>query len=621
MKRLALILDLDGRPVDRSDLELMLGAVADGECRAADVWIDGPIGLGAVGLESAGADPSGGPAITADPAGRRIVLDGRIDNAAELRRALEGQVVARGSGSDEELILKAYERWGAECPAKLLGDFAFVLWDPLRMRLLGARDVLGLKPLAYCHVGRTFYAASEIRQLLAIPAVPRTPNEGMVGEYLAESITDNEETLYVAIQRLPPAHILTVRSSGAAVVRYWDSDINARASSGSEAEHAEQVLELLTAAVRCRVRDRALVGAQLSGGVDSTAVVGLARHLMSSPDCPRFRLECFATTYEGHPEADERVAIEAAAGAFGLRPHLLPAGRPGRRDFAAWSARDLDLPPYPGDLSSDPMMAAARGRGCSVLLTGNGGDEWFWGFEGAWARRVGRFHAASTLGERLGAGRQLVAAVMASVLPTGLARRLRAVRRRRTPLPWIPRDFRRRVALDDRLALGWNVRTPRSPREITAMALDHGALVHGREVAERYAAAFGIEERHPFHDRRIIEFALALPPDRLLRDGTHKLVLREALAGRVPDSSRLRQDKAEFSHLVAEALLTPSISGALRSLAIADRGWVSAEHVHAMLLETKRLYEVGSSDYRRHLWPLWMVFGVETWYREAFPSS
>ncbi len=622
MKRLALILDLDGRPVERSGLELMLGAAADGERRASDVWVDGPIGLGVVRTGAAEAGRFGVAAVATDPAGRRIVLDGRIDNADELRRTLAHRDVVPASGSGEELILSAYERWGAGSPAEILGDFAFVLWDPARMRLLAARDVLGLKPLVYCHVGRTLYVASEIRQLLAIPEVPRTPNEGMVGEYLAESITDTGETLYAAIRRLPPAHILTVRSGEAAVVRYWDADLAARASSGSEAEHAEHLLELLTAAVRCRVRERTIVGAQLSGGVDSTAVVGLARHLRRSPTGPQFQLECFATTYEGHPEADERDAIEAAAAFFGLRPHLLPAGRPGRRDFAAWSARDLDLPPYPGDLSSDPMMAAARARGCSVLLTGNGGDEWFWGFEGTWARLAGRLRAASTASARLGVGRQLVAAVTASVLPTGLVRRLRAVRRSRIPLSWIPRDFRRRIALDDRLALCWNGRrNPRSPRETTAMALDHGALVHGREVAERYAAGFGIEERHPFHDRRVFEFALALPPEHLLRDGTHKLVLREALTGLVPDRSRLRQDKAEFSHLVAEALLTPSISGALRSLAIADRGWVSAEHVHAMLLETRRLYEAGSPDYRRLIWPLWMVFGVETWYREAFPSS
>lgn len=202
-------------------------------------------------------------------------------------------------------------------------------------------------------------------------------------------------------------------------------------------------------------------------------------------------------------------------------------------------------------------------------------------------------------------------------MPAGWLRSARRVRPR--SWPWIPAAFRRRTDLADRVTPATRSDLdPGSPRASVAAKLDDGSLVHGREMAERYAASRGIEERHPLHDRRVVEFAASLPADQLYREGIHRFILRRASSGLIPDEVRTRTSKAEFSHVVVEALLRPEVSRRLRSLAIAELGWVRADRVASMLDEVETLSHRGAAQYTGHEWSLWMVYGIDTWYRQVW---
>jgi asparagine synthase (glutamine-hydrolysing) len=359
------------------------------------------------------------------------------------------------------------------------------------------------------------------------------------------------------------------------------------------------------------------IAAQLSGGLDSTLVAGLLHRELGSSGRPEADLRLCAMVYPDHPEADEREWIERASSFLGRRAELCLPRSPGAADFAEWARTWRDFPPYPGDLECDRMMQLASDSGARVMFTGNGGDDWFWGVEGVGWATVRRLAAASGPTALRRAARAMVGALVRATMPRGV---LRSVRRLRRPSwRWIPDTFSRRTDLADRVTV--RPRTdldPRVPGSAIAAKLDDGFLIHGREIAERYAAAWQFEERHPLYDRRVIEFAASLPGDQLYRDGRHRFVLRGAAHGLVPEEIRIRSSKAEFSHIVTEALLQPDVVRALGSLAIADAGWVRGDQVATMLAEVETLYQNGATGYTRWAWPLWMVFGIETWYRAVF---
>jgi len=148
--------------------------------------------------------------------------------------------------------------------------------------------------------------------------------------------------------------------------------------------------------------------------------------------------------------------------------------------------------------------------------------------------------------------------------------------------------------------------------------LTSGWQSHFLEMEERSASWFGIEERHPLNDRRIVEFALALPEEQRWRRDQPKYLLRRALAGLLPEVVRIRRTKADFSHAFAEALKTLGGESLFNSLAIASMGWVDGAWVRRMYQQMAQLYALGDGGYTRHVWPLWMIFGIELWFKTLF---
>jgi asparagine synthetase B (glutamine-hydrolysing) len=145
----------------------------------------------------------------------------------------------------------------------------------------------------------------------------------------------------------------------------------------------------------------------------------------------------------------------------------------------------------------------------------------------------------------------------------------------------------------------------------------HGGGIHGIELDERAALSFGLESRHPFNDRRLIEFALALPEEQRWRDGS-KFILRQALKGILPRSVCERTDKADFSCIFARTLLTESTAAIFRSLAVASMGWVDGGRIWNDYESMASLYSKGNENYRFHVSPLWMILGIELWWRTMF---
>jgi len=603
----------DGRPVERRAVERMLALIAHRGPDGCGVWSADRVALGQCLLHTTPESPRHAqPATTPD--GRVIlVFDGRVDNRSELQRHLS----ALSSATDSELVLLAYERWGRDAPAHLIGDFAFALWDGRARRVFCARDPAGLRPFFYFLDGTRFVFGSESQQLVRSGGVTAQPNEGMVAEYLACAITHPTETLLRGILRLSPGFTLTVTADRVSCQRYWTPAPAGDDLGRDDDECAEAFRAVFTESVRARMRTDGAVALALSGGIDSSAIGVTARHISGAP------LETFTLAFPGLP-CDECAYASMTAAHIGA-PWTPIDARPGDPvAYRSQAARYVDLPDYPNGAMLDPLRAAVRDRSARVLLTGNGGDQWFTSTFAAYAdlaaafRLVPLMRAARRDRRGFGADYPPFAALRFGLWPLlpprardVLSRGLRAaVARPKTP-PWIAPAFARRVALEDRLRV-----TPppfglaSRAREALCLEATCAWEVHFSEMDDRATSVSGLDARAPFLDRRVIEFAIGLSEEQRRRGARARWIVRRALESWLPPQVAARTEKADFSHVFVDAL-ADTAHGA--DACVAEAGWIVPRHVAALERRMRQRWSAEDRRYSADAWHLWMIRAVDMW--------
>ncbi len=344
------------------------------------------VGLGHRRLAILDLSPRGAQPMAACASPQWIVFNGEIYNHLELRAELEGLGYEFTSRTDTEVLLQAYRHWGEGCLARLDGMFAFAIWDGALGRLFCARDRMGIKPFYYATPGGALVFASEIKALLAFPGVDATPDDEAAVAFLAHNNCDyGERTLLRAVKALPPAHLLTVDVNTRQVTTraYWQ--LVPEAPNGTGDQERLTGLRTLLEQTTCRhLISDVPVGSCLSGGLDSSTIVGLIGKIRrEQPDAARAvgdTFHTFTACYEDRA-FDEREYALAAAGAVGATPHLV---FPSPQDFwesferIAWH-QDMPF----GEMTYYAqwrVMRAAREAGIKVLLDGQGGDEVFGGY-------------------------------------------------------------------------------------------------------------------------------------------------------------------------------------------------------------------------------------------------
>jgi asparagine synthase (glutamine-hydrolysing) len=504
-----------------------------------------------------------------DSRGLVLTADARIDNREELIVALGFGGRPREEVTDSELILGAYKKWGERCPERLFGDFAFAVWDRGRRNLFCARDHRGVKPFYYYRSAGTLVFASEIKALLRVPGVPRRLNEVRVADYLVPILEDKAITFYQDILRLPPAHSMTVTHERVSIRSYWSLDPSREVRFRSNEEYAEAFRELFTEAVRCRLRSAFPVGSLLSGGLDSSSIVCVARELLAKKGDQQ--LHTFSAVFPDVPQSDESVFMDTVLAQGGLEPHrvradlLSPLYELDRvmwhEDEATWS---------PNLYMHWGLYRSACQQGVHILLDGDGGDQTTsHGIEylpelarlGRWKTLATEIHGFST---RYGYSPWYVLwrYTLRPLAPEFAQRVWRAARRLKQP-PWcgpytiIAPDFARHLGLEERArALNeGRSRSVRNPRENHWSMLTSGVYSYQREVFDKAAAAFSIEPRYPFDDVRLAEFCLALPPEQKLNGGWTRVVMRRGLTNSLPEKIRWRGTKGDLSHSFDRNLL------------------------------------------------------------------
>ncbi len=628
MSGIAAVFNLDGRPVDHPQLERLIDAMAHRGRDGLGRFFDGQAALGHAMLRVTPESVAETQPLRDDPSGICLTFNGRVDNRRELRTLIETAGESLRTDTDAELVLRAYRCFGDESAAKIIGDFAFVVWDPGRRRLYCARDHSGMIPFYYHCDGKTFLAASELQQILRDPGVKQEPNEGIIGEYLCGKLFTRDETLFRSVMRLPASHQMVVTESGPRISRYYDLNPSRAIRYRTDDQYAAHFLEVFREAVRCRMRTRTGIAAELSGGLDSSSIVSVAQSMRQSGEIEVPEFETFSLVYD-EPTADERPYVASVVEKWGLKSNFV---RPHEMDMKSCMenvARFREWAESPSGAVYYSLRERVVEKGYQVIVTGMGGDQWLTGSDYYYAELLSefrfvelarllrtdwRFGMPGTPGHsRL---KNLGWWGLRPLLPDKVRIALSdLVPRERFP-PFIPADFARRIDLRGRLRA-----TPASPPgcSYSQRSIYHefndGWMVSVMELKDRDNAPIGIEQRHPFYDVRLVEFCLAIPEEQRLHNNQIKYVMRNAMKGLLPEDIRTRLTKGEFSAMTVR--LFDRVGGArfFDHLAIAERGWV--DETIASRVARERLTDYAGSN----LWPLINAFAIEVWYNVIFRNG
>jgi asparagine synthase (glutamine-hydrolysing) len=617
--------NLDGRPANREMMSRMSEAIAHRGADGENIWAAGPVALGHRLHRTTPESLREAQPLQDETGQICLVLDGRVDNRAELQRDLQSRGRRLRGDTDAELILRAYECWDLDFPDRVIGDFALAIWDGRKRRIVCARDFLGARPFLYSFDGGTFRFASEIQALFEDPEVSTALNEGMVGEYLASRIVHTEETLYAKVLRLPPAHLLIVEPGGIRKQRYWSPDPKRTIRYRTDDDYGAHFRELFAEAVKCRLRSTTPVASDLSGGLDSSSVACMAQSLIRDGGVRTQGLEAYSLVFPGLP-CDESPYMREVASKSGVTWIQVqsPIEDPDRGSYLRQAKRYRDFPDYPNAMRRNGIYDLARRHGIRVYLSGNGGDHWFTGNLVHYADLFSDLKVLEALRQArldarvpgvLAPQFPLIRYGLLPLLPPFMVRAGRNLLGRKDTPGWIDPAFARRINLGDRLR--WQA--PESQKfsnraqEALFRFATWGFQLFADELAERTAASFGIELRHPLNDRRLAEFGLALPEDLRWRRDQTKFVLRKGMQGLLPEKVRQRLDKGEYSSVFVQALLAQGGEKEFNFLDIHSRGWLSTKNICTMFADILRLYREHSQAYVSHVWPVWNTIGLNFW--------
>lgn len=610
------------RRVAKEELLRMAGTLAHRGPDGEGAWVHGNVGLAHRRLAIIDLRPEAGQPMSNEDGSIRITFNGEIYNFHELRKDLEARGHTFRTNSDTEAIVHAYEEYGRDCLQKLRGMFAFAIWDTRVQTLFLARDRVGKKPLFY-YVGQDrFLFGSEIKALLADGSIEREVDPAAVDHFLALQYIPAPLSIFRGVRKLPAGHWLEVRDGRVTRERYW----KLRYSPKSRISEKDAIAELqwqIAEAVRIRLVSDVPLGAFLSGGIDSGAVVSYMARETTLP------VRTFTVGFE-EKSYDERHFARLVAERYGTQ-HTELVVKPSVVDILPRLVWHYDEPF--GDSSAVPSYAIAQltRQHVTVVLNGDGGDENFAGYDRYVVNR--RAHRGDAIS--LGARRSL-AAVLRS-FPERWRRRqpllkLCTVADAMAQVPerryarWVghfapeerldlyAEDFRTKVNGSDPEALFTNAFGQSDADDWTDATLDADVTLYLADdllvKMDRATMAHSLEARSPLLDHVLMEYVATLPAAMKLSGARKKRILKAALRGLVPDVI-LDRPKMGFSAPVGNWFrneLRDMAHDLLLSTRASQRGYFEPKVVAKLLAE----HCAGQEDHAEDLWDL-LVF--EQWHR------
>ena len=613
---------LDGQPARREAIEDMIATLDHRGPDAHGVELCGSVGLGHTRLSiidlAGGVQPM---AFKDNDADLVITFNGEIFNYIELRKELIGRGRRFATTSDTEVVLQAYAEWGEDCVKHLNGQWAFAIHDARRRKLFLSRDRLGIRPLFYTTSGNTFLFASEVKAIFAHPGVNRAIDPVGLDQLCTFWSTQPPRTIFAGINLLPPGHSLTVQDGKVTMSPYWDVDFSETLDNVTSRDLEDQLLDLLTDATRLRLRSDVPVGAYLSGGLDSSITSALAK------DLNREQLSTFSVEFD-NPEFDESCYQQEVVQRLGTEHHTIRCSHDAIGRIFPQVIRHTESPilrtaPAPLFL----LSRLVREAGIKVVLTGEGADEVFGGYDIFKEAKLRRFwsrlpesRVRPMLLKRLYPYMQNIQSQ-----PPAYLRAFFGVKPETLGHPFF--SHLPRFELTGKLKAFF---TP----DVLAATYDHDPLTEAEaqlpdafaswnsfaqaqyletrglmpgyilsSQGDRMAMANSIEGRFPFLDHRLVEFGAKLPPRLKMSGLDEKHILKNATQHLVPDSIRQRSkqpyrapDAHSFFDTDSGMARFEYVDEMLSPSAIADAGLFDPDATGKLVQKARRGAAIGTKD-------------------------
>ena len=473
-----------------------------------------------------------------------LAMAGTLDNRLALCKAL--QISYHRCTTDENLIVQAYARWSDRCCEYLLGSYSFVVWDSRSSKLFCARDPVGSVPFYYSLTSDHFVFGTSIKAVLSAEPVSDELDERFVRTRLEnDRYIDSERTFYKAVRKLPPGHTLSVTPDSVQIQRYWFPESLPKRSFSSDDECASAFIELLTTVVEEQLPSKAKVGAHLTGGLDSSTVAAVASRVLRGRGHNLASAYCWLPPPLDKPLSAEHNLIEQVRGQLSIKQHFQKVAA---TDTTYGLAQDLTLLPAAEMLFQErPVMQQAQKDGIQVLLSGWGGDELI-SFNGRgyyanlfrsrqW-RRLWK-ESQDTSNEPI---KHIFHQGIASQYPLVMQAYKSVKRRRKHKLikHYLNPDFLRQVKPYEQKPLRYL-----NTRQTQLDLLANGHLAERMEAWAEMGKRYGFIYRYPLLDKRIVEFALCLPPEMFRRGKWNRWIMRTAAAKLLPADVAWNPDKRD----------------------------------------------------------------------------
>ena len=567
-----------------------------------------------------------GPPSVARDGDVMVAADATLYYRDDLHRALAARGVRALDDSPAAWIAAAYRAWGERCAEHVEGDFAFVVWDAARRRVVAARDFAGRRPLYWAGTAGALRVASTLRGVLAGPGVSSAFDLAAIASDVGGIDGPADETAYAAIRRLPPGSTLVADPERIVVTPHWEPPEFRTGGRASLAEGAMELRALLARSVAERLAPAGPTAVSLSGGYDSTAVFASGASFLGQQRADDRALFPVSLSYPPDDPGHEDAFIDSAAAHWNARPRWIASG-----DVPALAALDARAAardePYPHPFESGLRALLRRGRaaGARVLLDGVGGDQLF---EASAARLADYFRTGRWLrlalewrDEQLDVREMFRRAVRPNMGSASLqlARLLRGGHpladpdARSAPVSWLRPEALRALGVDERAAAPWPSAGGHAATE-AAWHFRRPLLLRVNAQVGSFGLAEGVEERSPLYDRRLVAFAASRPVWERNRAGETKRLLRAAMRGLLPDSllaPRAHRTGVPVAYLLRaiEAEMPHRLDSELQSPVLADLGLVEPERLRAAWDDYLRTGRIGLAV------GLYVTLEIELWLR------
>lgn len=581
------------------------------------VWCEGPMGLGHQMLWTTPESVNEKLPFFEEDTGLIITADARIDNRNELSKLLG--VEDHDNIPDTYFILRAYEKWKEKCPEYLLGDFAFVIWDPNNETLFCARDHMGVKPFYYYLSDNLFVCASELKAFFDIPQIKLKLNEEKIGLFLME-IEDNKSTFYKNIYSLTPAHSVTITKDQNKFRKYWELDPDLEISLNSEDEYIATFLKIFEESINCRLRSEFSIGFDLSGGLDSSSIVCMVKHLITKQAIKMKKINTFSFVSSKSKNNSEYNYIKKVTNMDNIVPNFIPNDTIGLlKDFK--TILDYQDQPFysPFLVNMWNLCKKIHENEVRIQLRGTGGDAvisygTFYFRELAvnfkWITLMNEIRNYSKITKSNSF--QIILDIIFSLIPDKIKNLGTSNKERRPGTTILEKEFAKKIKAEQILnRLFWEpVSEANSYKKYHHFIINRFSDLYELEEMDNIFAKHNIEPRYPFLDKRLIEFCYSLPTDMKVKFGWSRYILRIAMDGILPQEIQWRPFKAEANNIYQNNFLINEKKEIERI--INEKSEIIANYVNLEKIQTIQK-KFNQGIYNNNLLYIWLVTQLSLW--------